>query len=367
MSLLSIDVGTAHISVVEGTAHKNAVEIAQAIVVEMPKSGESDVKSAAVGPSDVIRGLLLNFGFKTKKAVVTVNINNMLIRDFTVPDAPPKQLAGMVRNEMVQNYSAAAIDVINFIKRPFTATDFEDRRADSGSSDESDAKGDKKSPRESFTGIRAVTVKRDVIDTYHRMLKSLKLVPVAMDFHANAVEKLISGGVSVNNTSLGGKNYLLVDFGSTGTIIHAVADNRVFFSRYIPLGTSDLDNIVAEREFTGIDQAKEFRLNKLNLLDEEDKFNASMQAARTLLYQWSDEIQKIMKFFLARRNIKSIDQIFLYGAGSLIKGLPDYVSASIGVETSTVKSISSVSFKNSADAEKLYNCVNAAGAVIRLK
>jgi Tfp pilus assembly PilM family ATPase len=284
----------------------------------------------------------------------------MIIRDFTLPDGPAKQLDSMVKNEMLHNYSASSADVIQFIKMP---------AASAAEEEESGGMGPlrrKSAGAGAQTGIRAATVKKDLVDSYYQLLKKLKFTPVAMDFHANAIEKLVKGVGTINDTVVKNKNYLMVDFGSSGTIIHAAADNRVFISRYIPLGVNDLDQLLVDREFIPMEEAQFFRREKLDLQSEDDAQGGPMKTARAFLYQWSDEIQKVLKFFMGRKGVSEVECLYLYGAGSLIRGLPDYLSAAVGTKAARLESFSGITFKNAYDQSKLPYCLNAAGAAIRL-
>ena len=359
MNALSFDIGTEYCAVVEGIAKKDGVEILQALVHEMPTDYDAGDK-ALITPyaADAISQIMRSAGFKTKGAIITANINYMMIRDFLLPDGKIKELEGMVRNEMINNYSADSTDVIQFIKRPVKnapegnpLSGEEENRKDSGQ-----------------TGIRAVSVKRDIVDSYYSLLQRLKLTPLAMDFHANAVEKLIRGGnVSINNMNMTDSAYLMVDFGSSGTLVHAVTENSVFISRYIPIGLYDLDKIIADREFISVAEAKSYRADKIDLLAEEDPGRGDlMKAVRGFLHQWNDAIQKVAKFFQNRQGLSEIESMYLYGAGALIRGLPEYLSAAAGTNAYRLESLSGVSFRNNQDQQKIGHCLNAIGALIRL-
>jgi len=133
---------------------------------------------------------------------------------------------------------------------------------------------------------------------------------------------------------------------------------------------SDLENLIAERELIPLMQAKAFRQEKLNLLSDEEQQSPAMQATRNFLYQWSDELQKFVKFFLARRGVGAVDHLFIFGIGANIKGLPEYVTAAVGIDAQRPLSVSKITFKNGSETDlesKLSNCLNAAGALIRHK
>jgi type IV pilus assembly protein PilM len=358
MSVLSIDIGTAHCTVLEGDVKKGIIEVKKAITANLPPDDSTDGKALApVAAFDVISDIIKGYAMKSKNAVATISINNMLIRDFILPNAKQAQLMGMVRYEMMQNYSAGSTDVIQFIKHSVPELDTK-----------KDGPGGQPKKSEEQTGIRAVAVKREIIDSYHTLLRRLRLTPIAMDFHANAVEKLIGISTHFNKADIKGKSYMLIDFGTSGTLLHAVADGKVFVSRHIPLGTNDLDQFVSDKEFIKKEQAKEFRMTEMNLLHTEESGTIPyMQSARNFLFQWNDELQKVIRFFVARKGIAAMDGIYIYGAGSQIKGLTEYLTASAGAPASRFNEISKLVFLDAKDRAILHNCINAAGAMLRLK
>ena len=342
MRALSIDIGTSHFTVIEGTTKKGSVEITKAVTADLPQIGSVEsINFDSGGAASAISNVLKENNFNAKNAVITININNIMIRDFVLPETKPKQLSGMVRYEMMQNYSAADTDIIQFIKC-------------------------KNEDDKSQAAIKAVAIKREIVDAYYGILKKLKLKPIAMDFHANAVRKLFCNGTMINKKDMSGKSFILIDFGSSGTLTHAITDGEIFISRYIPLGINDLDELVAGKEFLTAEQAAEYRKEKLNLSTDDTASSSAMQGVNTFFHQWNDELQKVIRFFLTQKRIDAIDGLYLYGAGSLIKGLPEYLKASMGTDTYPIEEISKIKFINYNDENKIHNCINAAGAMLRL-
>ena len=350
MRALSFDIGTEHCVVVEGIVKKGFVEVIQTLIRELPADNDAE-DNAEITPyvADAVADIMRSAGFNTKGAVITSNIRHIKLRDFLLPDGKPKELEGMVRNEMISNYSADPTDVIQFIKRPMSSSEETNEQKDGGQ-----------------TRIRAAYMKRDIVDSYYSLLKRLKLTPLAMDFHANAVEKLICKGAVINDADMNNKAYLMVDFGSSGTLIHTVAENRIFISRYIPMGVADLDKAIADKEFISEEQAKSLRMEKLDLFSEDNAGSDMMKAVQGFLYQWSEEIQKVAMFVQNRQGLKEIDALYLYGIGASVMGLPEYITATTGMNAFRLESLDRVSFRNSQDQQKIGQCLNAIGALIRL-
>ena len=171
-TVVAIEIKPEKIILAEGQNTKGKVSINHIAIGDLPKSAvsESEIKDVTM-VRETIQHLLKSKGIRSKKAIVTLDIGNMLIREFEVPAGKPTEIAGMVRTEMVQNYSAAESDVIQF-----TQVGSEDGKVK----------------------VRATALSRQIVQSYYDLVKSVKLDPIAMDSNANGIEKLMANCREIN-------------------------------------------------------------------------------------------------------------------------------------------------------------------------
>jgi len=338
--VLSMEIRPENIVILEGQDIKGKITIEKVLTSRLPSG--NIVNSAITdynGVEMVIRNLLEKNNIKTKKVTVTLDIGNMLIRDFEIPFGKPAEMEGMVKSEMIQNYSASESDVIEFKK----IADIE-------------SEGAKK------IKVRATALSIQIISDYYNLLTLLKLKPFFMDSNANALEKIFSHSTQINGIDTKDESYIVLDFGAVGTVIHAVQNGVVQISRSTSLGLRDLNEYISGK----INQFGEHGeyIEQVDF-DSQEETPISI-AANNFMDQWCNEIQKVIKFALLRLDVNSISNMYIIGEGSQIPGIIDLISKNLYIDVKKIESVSAINFKREEDKTKLYQCINAAGAIIRL-
>jgi type IV pilus assembly protein PilM len=338
--LLSMEIRPEKIVLVEGQDMKGNLVVEKVISLKLPKG--KIVNSAIVdfnGMEMTLKELIHQNNIKTKNVAVTLDIGNMLIRDFEIPFGKPAEMAGMIKSEMIQNYSASESDAIEFKKIAETHED-----------------GLKK------VKVRATALSTEIIKGYYNLLNGLKLKPVSMDSNANAIEKLFAKSTQINGLDKGEESFVVLDFGCVGTTIHAVQDGNVQLSRFTALGLKDLNEFVSGK----INQFGE-RGEYIDQIDFESQEQTPINvAANNFMSQWCSEIQKVIKFTLLRLDTNEISNMYIIGEGSQIPGIIDLISKNLFINVTKIDSLTAVSFKREEDKTKLYECINATGALLRI-
>lgn len=339
-TMLSIEIRPESLIVTEGQATKGSVTIHKVYTIPLPKGAITESEISDEGPIlEVLEKILKGHGVKSKNAVITLDISNMLLREFELPAAKNEELAGMVKSEMTQNYASASSDVVQFKKIGEVTTE----------------EGKK-------IRVRAMSLSAHIIEDYYGILKKLKLKPVAMDANSNAIEKLVHISTNINDQSIKENTILLMDFGMQGSVLHSIHGGELQLSRFTALGLSDLNEYISSK----MNQFGE-RGQYLNELDFTNGDETEIrQHGEAFMIQWCSEIQKVIKFILLRMDNNSISRIIMTGEGSAIPGLDKVISDNINLPVETIQSINSVNFKREEDKSKLPLCINAVGALIRL-
>ena len=335
-TVVAIEIKPEKIILAEGQNMKGKVSINHIAIGDLPKSAvsESEIKDVTM-VRETIQHLLKSKGIRSKKAIVTLDIGNMLIREFEVPAGKPTEIAGMVRTEMVQNYSAAESDVIQF-----TQVGSEDGKVK----------------------VRATALSRQIVQSYYDLVKSVKLDPIAMDSNANGIEKLMANCREINGETKSEGPFIILDFSGSGAVIHALNHGIVQISRYTALGLEDMNEYISSKmnnfgekgvyattlDFTREDE-ETVKLHALNFMD-----------------QWCSEIQKVIKFILLRMDTQDITHVYLTGDACKISGMDKVIGERLPYKTEILTSLSNVQFRNEIDRASLFQSIHAVGAMIRL-
>lgn len=341
-SLLSIDIGKKNIHIVEGSFQKGNLQIdkvASFKVSDGTFNGETVNNKGLL--SENISNSIQNAGFDTKEAIVTFDAYGAVIRDIVLPIAKPKEIAEMIKTEMIETYHILPTDVIQF----------------------KSIEKEKNEPGNQLMNYRAAAIDVETVEAYHNILLEAKLKPIVMDININTIDKLISGEFTINDKIINGNATMLIDFGATLTTIYIVAKDKSIFYRHLDAGSGDIERIISEETFSTEDDIRKMKEDGFNFFGKDESSQKYFTILRPFIYNLTDEIRKIIGFYTSRSNISNIDQIFLFGGGSSLAGLAEHFENNFGVPTEQIINISKVKFKDSATPIALY--MNAIGALIR--
>lgn len=341
-SLLSIDVGKKNIHMAEGSFSKNNIMIEKVASINIP---EGVFKGEIINNPGLLAEAIANavqvFRFTSKEAVLTFDAYGAVIRDIDLPMAKPKETEAMIKTEMIQTYHAEPEDIIQY------------KSIDKFTSENGMI----------LNRYRAAAINHEIVEAYHSVLTDAKLKPVAMDININAIDKLFTGEVMINDKLLSESGTMLIDFGDTLTTIYIMTKGKPVFFRQLDSGSSEIEKIISEKTFEPEEDIKKMKEGGFNFFgdsEEEEKYFAIL---RPFFYNLMDEIRKIIGFYTSRSNAANVGQIFLCGGGGDLAGFAGYCEANFGVPCEQMISISTVKLKDSAMPIASY--MNAIGALIR--
>lgn len=338
--ILSVDIGKYSVHLLYGIYKNGVVEVRDALTVKFP--GDS-LKTQGTRTRELVAGTiqtgLTMSALNASSAVVTIRTDNMIVRKFEVPSGKERQVSAMVKDEMVYFYNAAPTDVVEY--RPLG---------------ESEGK----------LTVKAAAMAREVVDYYYGLLGDLKLRPVALDIHMNSISKLMAPHPLINGAKTEGKSVMLLDFGFNSILAYIFPVSGEEISRDIPIGFSEFDNIMNTQVITIGPNSEKPVIGRFAIDPNNEIYAQSAENFRTFFTGISAEITKLLRFYLYQGNHRPIDNIYIYGGGSGITGICEFLTESVGIPTERILSMSNIRMTGKAENVSLRDCINAAGAVIRL-
>jgi type IV pilus assembly protein PilM len=334
--LLSIDVGSSNIYFVEGTYKSGIVEIQNTAVAKLLPSTVVDgsIKNYA-SMVMLINKLFQEKNLTATSSVITFNSSSVLSRRLELPAAKPRELAAMVKNEMMQmsNESGEIVVEYSIIKEIL--------------------------PNKPTVNLWAYAINKDLVEEYFTLYKNLRLKPVALDIHPNSVEKLFTNS-QVNGNDIKDKSVLFGDIGASNIEIHLFSDNERAFSRITPLKASEFEALLDNMGYKKSDNSLETLDISAESLKEDNKL---ADLIGYYFNRMADEFQKMIQFQLRRDSLHPVTTVYLFGGMSGIKGIAEYVTSLIGIDVQVIKSVSKI--KCSPELN-IANYINAIGSIIRI-
>lgn len=358
--LIAIDISGDMLYVAEGGVNSNAVVVGKCNEAKLPEGTVDDgaVKNHAALVSSVTR-LLSGYNYRSSSAVATFTSSSVISRRLSLPPGKPFEIKAMVKNQMSQSVGDPAEFVFEYAYA--TAAQPKDAPAD----------------------VWVYAVERSLVDSYYAVFKSLKLRPVALDIHANCVEKLLFGA-KVNGADLEGRSTLFVDIERDYAEIHLFSGYERGFSRISPVSAADFIRIAASRGYgmpeddLKVIENRLFALspagpaNRMALVsyDALDVSSGTLsndpvlaESARTYITELSDELMKMVQFQMMRNSSMPVSHVYIYGSFSDVKGLAAGVSQALSCPVEKIESISKIKSDKNVNISKY---INAVGALIRL-
>jgi type IV pilus assembly protein PilM len=318
-ALLSIDVGKKNIHIVEGSYQKNNIVVERMAKVEVP---EGVFQGEMISNPSLLAETITNATqiFAPKEAVVTLNAYGAVIRDIDLPTGKPKEIAGMIKNEMIQTYHIDLDDIIQY------------KKIDKVTSEDG----------ATLDRYRAAAINLEIVDSYYNTLSETKLKPYAMDININAIDKLFAREIIINDKLSKESGIMLIDFGDTLTTVYIVSKGNPIFFRQLDSGCGEIEKIFSDKSFESEQDIRKMKEDGFNFFGGSEESEKYFNILRPFFYNLTDEIRKVFSFYTSRSNVGNIEQIFLFGGGSNLAGFAEYCENNFGVPTEQVLSISNV-------------------------
>jgi type IV pilus assembly protein PilM len=339
--ILSIDMGSHNLHLIEGRAKDRNVEIVRSAVQPMALGTLADgvVKDHA-GIELAIKSALAKSTFRSTGTVITFNSTQLLVKELEIPVTGPKETTDMVRFEILQSSSGSKDLVVQHVVSGTGTT----------------PEGAKVSK------VHAMALQKELVSDYYQMLKNVKLTPIALDVHQNALVKLFSGG-SVNGRPMEGRSVILVDLGATTTSVYIFTNGLLAYSRLLPVGCSEVERYLnMQRSAEGPDHGKSLSDFDLSV----DAIRANPELAdivRPFFNMVSDGIQRIIQYHKGRADSFVPDDIFLFGGATAYKGMPQTLGSILNMGVEAIQTMSRIQVPPDI---RISDFINACGAMIRL-
>lgn len=337
---IAIDIGTRNIHLVIGTVSGNRVNIERAVMETIPTGLVQDGIIREFGGLEIaMRNMLQKNKIREKACTITINGSHIYTREIDVPKAAPKVLSNVVTFEVQNAMNSNKETVVEFV-----------------------ASKQQNADKPTLLHVRASAINTEYILDYGKLLSNLKLKPVAMDIHPNAINKLTNNR-SINSPTTIENNIMLIDIGCVSSTAYVISNGDITYTRIIPLGGIDVERYCINHN-NNEKPEKHIDLDRLDLSLNNLRMNQALgDAVRPLVLSLTDGVNRIQQFLSGRIQGNKIERIYIYGRGSTFKGFEETLTESMNMPVERVKSLSDVRFPSEIDPAPF---LNAIGALIRL-
>ena len=303
--MVGLDIGTSGVRAAELTTGKNGTTLERFGQVALPAGAVRDgevVDSDAVGAA--IKQLWAQAKFSTKKVVVGVANQKVVVRQVDLPWLPAKELR-----------ASLAFQVQDFIPMPVEQAILDYH------------------PLEEFTNdsggrmvrVLLVAAARDMVGGAISAVEKAGLIPSMVDLNSFAVlRSLVTAGSGLGSLQA----EALVDVGAsvTNIVVHQGGVPR--FVRILLMGGADITDAVAERLGVPMEQAESVKQTTgLALVAGAAEAHPANRAIESTGSAFVEEVRGSIDYYLAQPGAARISRVVLSGGGSRLVGLVERLSA----------------------------------------
>ncbi|MGO2654707.1 MAG: type IV pilus assembly protein PilM [Pseudoclavibacter sp.] len=332
-NLVVLDLSRSAIRAVEVSGAHTATPVIQRYgEIELPEEAvfDGEVVSESV-VAQALKQLWKQAGFKTKNVALGLGNRKVLVREVTLPPIPAD-----VRKETLP---FQVQDIVSMSPED-TLFDFLPLR----SVQQPDAEAGGTKPAEE--GLLVAAARAGVTATARAVTKA-GLVVTAIDLSAFSLSRLLASG-SVSGTSV------VVNLGSSTTVVSIVTDGVPQFVRMIPSGGDDITRALVQAQNLGFAAADALK-QRLGLYSVEGD-QASIEAENVIRENVSaliGNLQSTVNYFLAQHGGTVIDRVVLAGGAARLGGLQAVIQDSLGYPVECARPLDVFALAKGVDEQQL--------------
>lgn len=197
------------------------------------------------------------------------------------------------------------------------------------------------------TDVMLVAAKKEIVDDYLEMLRSLSLVPVIVDVDGFALENTYEYNYQKN------EDVALVDIGASKMSINIISRGISVVARDIIVGSRQLTEQIQNVFDIEFEEAEAL---KLGSAQDEDKRDEIEEIFSTTCTQWILEIKKAIDLYHSNHPDFPLKKLIVSGGGAKVSGLMDFLAQETGLEVEVFNPfLNMVSNSKKIDPEYLKN------------
>lgn len=343
-SVLSIDLGSNSIKLVEGKFNKNKLSLNKLIQIPTPEDSISDGRILNLQAIiDILDFTIRENNIKAKDVIFTTNSSSIINRDITIPIVQDDEMETVIRYEIQQYLPINLNDyIIQFVVLDEIVDDVGAKLK-----------------------VNVTSFPERMAFLYYSVINSLDLNPYALDVTYNSVNKIAnySQYTSKDGQVIGG-TVAFVDMGATSINVAIFKNGKLDFTRMIKSGGDNIDYALSQSLNMSIKSTESIKIKESDLLsNKEDAKNETIgKAVDDIL----EELERILQFYMNKSNA-NIDRVYIYGGLSNLNNINLYIKNKLSMDVARIDRISNIDI-TSTDLlnENIGQYLNAIGAIIRL-
>ncbi|HBB9210905.1 TPA: pilus assembly protein PilM [Escherichia coli] len=344
--LVSLDIGSSDIKIVEGQVKGGKLKIYNMRKIKSPEEIIQD--GELFNEESILLKLkeeMKTSRVRTKNIALVSSSSTIISREIIVPYVENNEELKTLVNYEIEQFLAINLNnyVIQFMRLEEVIVD--------------EVRKEK---------IFTIIYPKNLIESYRNLAKKLLLNPYALDISNNSIRKL-SSIADIYNVDLINKeeSILYLDLGYKSVDLSIVNNNNLEFIRVMPIGGIEIDRFIADLNGISMEEAEEIKKAQVEV-GKHRKENQLNDGVVEVIEGWLEDLNRIIQFYTNKSNGKKISHIYLYGGTSKLRGIDEYIALKTGIDTTKIITANNIEFSKNINTTTIEEYVNALGALVRL-
>lgn len=339
--VVGLDIGTSAVRVAQVSSGRDGPVLVKFGQIPLPQGALVDGEIRDPGPvSDAIAQLWKRVKMRTRKAIVGVANQRVVIRQVDLPFVEEKDFRSSVR-----------FQVADHIPMPIDAAEVDYQVLEEYATEEDERR----------MRLLLVAAATDMIGEFLEAIATANIEATGVDVTPLAVARAVSPAARGEIGAAGAEAIVDVGAGVTNIVIHQGGEAR--FVRILPVGGDDVTNALAEALEVSFEEAEAVKLDL-------GRGVGSARAREVLAEQVAslvDEIRGSIDYYLSQEGSEQVTSLLLTGGGSLTAGLENALERSVRMRATRAAPLSEMDFDRSGlTAEQAERIDPVAGAAVGL-
>ncbi|WP_346890635.1 pilus assembly protein PilM [Clostridium sp. UBA3887] len=344
--LVSLDIGSSDIKIVEGQVKGGKLKIYNMRKIKSPEDIIQD--GELFNEESILLKLkeeMKTSRVRTKNIALVSSSSTIISREIIVPYVENNEELKTLVNYEIEQFLAINLNnyVIQFMRLEEVIVD--------------EVRKEK---------IFTIIYPKNLIESYRNLAEKLLLNPYALDISNNSIRKL-SSIADIYNVDLINKeeSILYLDLGYKSVDLSIVNNNNLEFIRVMPIGGIEIDKFIADLNGISMEEAEEIKKTQVEV-GKHRKENQLNDGVVEVIEGWLEDLNRIIQFYTNKSNGKKISHIYLYGGTSKLRGIDEYIALKTGIDTTKIITANNIEFSKNVNITTIEEYVNALGALVRL-
>lgn len=330
--LISIVINNEYIKICEITKSGKSITVHKTVTIPTPEACYEDgVLEKVEDLSKAIKVVLDEHRFSSNNVVFSISSPRLATKEVLIPNVKDNKIDKIVQANATEYFP---VNMDEYILKYTFLQKVEDQ-------------GQEK------IKLMVAAVPSEVVESYYELAKSLGLKVAFVDYAGNSTYQIMK-------QQIGPEVSLVIQVENDSTVINIFKDNVLQLQRMVPYGKSMLVNAVMEKYGLKYDAATA-KLQAETLLH--SRFDGD-EVTESLRYMASN-INRVIDYYVSRNRI-SIQESYLIGHSTTIKGFATLLSNELNMPIKKVESLKNITLDRKAYVEEatLTSYVTNLGAVI---